>query len=118
MTSRQRIWLYPEYDENGDLNLTGNLNVPNDFTVEGDVTVTGDLAVTGVTTGVVLDGFTRYAEVAISNAEIKALRASPKTLVAAPGAGKYLEFVSMTLFHDYGSNVLTESTDNMAVKYT
>jgi len=64
------------------------------------------------------DGVTRYAEVALTNAEIKALRATPKTLVAAPGAGKMLEFVSAALFHDYGSNVLTETTDNMAIRYT
>jgi len=63
-------------------------------------------------------GATRYAEVSLTNAEIKALRATPKTLVAAPGAGLLLEFVSAVLFLDYGSNVLTESADNMAVKYT
>lgn len=63
-------------------------------------------------------GQLRYAEVAITNAQIKALRATPKTLVAAPGAGYVLEFVSGVLFHDYGTNALTESADNMAVKYT
>lgn len=60
----------------------------------------------------------QYAEVALTNAEIKALRASPKTLVAAPGAGKVLEFVSAILFLDYGSNALTESTDNLAIRLT
>lgn len=63
-------------------------------------------------------GATRTAEVAITNAEIKALRATPKTLVAAPGAGKVLEFVSAVLLLDYGSNALTESADNLAVRYT
>lgn len=55
--------------------------------------------------------------VTISNAEIKALRATPKTLVAAPGAGKLLELVGGTLLHDYGSNALTESADNLGVRY-
>lgn len=59
----------------------------------------------------------RYTTVALTNAEIKALRAAPKTLVAAPGAGKYLEFVGATLFLDYGTSALTESTANLAVKY-
>ena len=59
----------------------------------------------------------QYVEVAITNAEIKALRAAPKTLVAAPGTGKTLELVSGILYHDYGTNALTESTDNLAVKY-
>lgn len=58
----------------------------------------------------------QYAAVSLTNAEIKALRATPKTLVAAPGAGKVLEFISAVLFHDYGTNALTESTDNMAVR--
>lgn len=60
----------------------------------------------------------QYAEVVVTNAQIKALRATPKTLVAAPGAGKLLEFISAVLLLDYGSNALTESADNLAVKYT
>jgi hypothetical protein len=58
------------------------------------------------------------ATVALSNADIKALRATPKTLVAAPGSGKVLEFVSAQLKLVAGSNVLSESTANLAVKYT
>ena len=60
----------------------------------------------------------RYATVALTNAEIKALRATPKTLVSAPGSGKFLEFVSAVLFLDYGSNALTETTDNLAIRFT
>lgn len=60
----------------------------------------------------------KVAEVAISNAEIKALRATPKTLVAAPGSGKVLEFIGAVLIHDYGTNVLTEAGDNLGIKYT
>lgn len=63
-------------------------------------------------------GADRYAQVTLTNAQIKALRATPVTLVAAPGAGKYLEFVSAQLFLDYGSNALTETADNLAVRYT
>jgi len=58
----------------------------------------------------------RYASVAVSNAEIKALRATPKTLVAAPGANKFLEFVSAVLVNAGGTNALTESAANLAVK--
>lgn len=57
-------------------------------------------------------------EVAITNAQIKALRATPKTLVAAPGASRVNEYVGMMLIHDYGTNALTESADNLAVRYT
>lgn len=63
-------------------------------------------------------GVIQVREVALTNAEIKALRASPKTLVAAPGAGYALEFISAVLLLDYGSNALTESADNLAVKLT
>lgn len=58
------------------------------------------------------------ARVTLTNAEIKALRATPKTLVAAPGAGKVLEFVSAQIKLVAGANVLSESTANLAVKYT
>lgn len=68
--------------------------------------------------GVHTENLLRYEYGTITNAEIKALRATPKTLVAAPAAGKVLEFVALALFLDYGSNVLTESADNMAVRYT
>jgi hypothetical protein len=59
----------------------------------------------------------QYAEVSLTNAEMLALRATPKTLVAAPGAGRVLEFVSGQLFFDY-TGAYTETADNMAVRYT
>lgn len=63
------------------------------------------------------DGVTQFAEVTITNAEALALRAAPKTLVAAPGAGKVLEFISVQLYFDYTA-AYTESTANLTVKYT
>lgn len=58
-------------------------------------------------------------KVSLTNAEIIGMRGAAKTLVAAPGAGKVLEFVSAILKMNYGgSNVFTESSDNMAIKYT
>lgn len=60
----------------------------------------------------------KVVTVSVTNAQIKALRAAPKSLVAAPGATKWLEFLSAWLVLDYGSDVLTESADNMAVRYT
>lgn len=67
------------------------------------------------TTGTV--GETLYATGSITNTEMLALRATPKTLVAAPGAGFVLEFISLELFFDYTA-AYTESADNMAVRFT
>jgi hypothetical protein len=49
--------------------------------------------------------------VIISSAETKALRRSPKQLVAAPGAGKWIEFVGASFWLDCGSDALVESAD-------
>lgn len=61
-------------------------------------------------------GSIQYAEVSITNTEALALRATPKELVAAPGAGKVLEFLSCTILFDY-TGAYTESTANLAVRY-
>lgn len=63
------------------------------------------------------DGVLQWAEVAITNAQMLALRATPKTLVAAPGAGKVIEFVQALILFDY-TGAYTETDDNLAVKYT
>ncbi len=60
----------------------------------------------------------RYASVDLTNAQIKALRAAPKTLVAGAGAATMLEFVSAQLQLVAGANVLTEGGVNMAIRYT
>lgn len=46
-----------------------------------------------------------------------AIRATPISLVAAPGAGKVLEFLGGILLFDRTA-VYTETTDNLAVKYS
>lgn len=57
-------------------------------------------------------------KVKLTNAEIKALRATPKVLVASPKEGR-LNFVSARLVHKYGgTNVFTETADNLAIRYT
>jgi len=58
------------------------------------------------------------ATVTVTNSQIKNLRATPKTLVAAPGAGLMLEFISAQLKLNAGANVLTESTANLGIKFT
>lgn len=60
----------------------------------------------------------QYTEVTLTAAEIKALAATQKTLVAAQGAGTLIEFVGAQLKLNYGSEVFTESADNLVIKYT
>lgn len=62
--------------------------------------------------------FLNVKEVSLTNAQIKAMRASPVTLVSAPGSGKVIEFVGAQIKLNAGSEVLTESADNMAVRLT
>lgn len=59
----------------------------------------------------------QYAAVALSNADLLALHATPKVLVAAPGAGKMLEFVSAFLEYVYAAAFTIGSAGNMTVKY-
>lgn len=79
--------------------------------------LTGDVTITNTGVASLAETTIKYATVNLTNADIKALRATPKALVAAPGVNKIIEFVSAVLFLDYGTNVLTETADNLAVRY-
>ena len=52
----------------------------------------------------------------VSAAEIIFLKDVPKELVAAPGAGKVLEFISAVIFLDYGTTVYTGG-GNLTILY-
>jgi hypothetical protein len=57
-------------------------------------------------------------EVTISQAALLTLRATPVTLVPAPGAGKVLQLISAQLQLVYsGTGNNTESTANLGIKY-
>ena len=58
--------------------------------------VTAAIAATAVP-----DGQVQYADVTITHAELLALRATPKTLLAAPGAGKIHQILAIAAFFDY-----------------
>jgi len=64
------------------------------------------------------ENLVRYASVAVSSSEILNLTTAPKTLVAAPASGKFLEFISASLILDYNSSAYTESGDDMVIRYT
>ena len=59
------------------------------------------------------------ADVILSTAELLALFTTPKSLVAAQGAGTIVEFVSALLAYDYNTTVYTVGTaGDLQVKYT
>lgn len=68
--------------------------------------------------GVDLDYSARVETINITNAQIKLLRAAPKTLVAAKGSNTLIQLVGGVIHLNYGTNVFTESDDNLVVTYT
>jgi hypothetical protein len=87
--------------------------ISNATTIQG----TGNATMAGYTFGTT--GSSLYtAVVDINDAEIVALRETPFTLVAAPGANSYVEVVSCQLIFDYGSGTAyAESADNLIIGY-
>lgn len=67
--------------------------------------------------GLHTENLIRYEWGTLTAAQIKALRATPATIVADPAAGKMLELISLSLFLDYGSEVLSETADNLELYY-
>jgi len=63
------------------------------------------------------DGVFHRKVVTLTNAQIKAMRASPVVLLPAPGVGWWYEIEDVVLILNAGSNVLSESTANLQVRY-
>ncbi len=59
----------------------------------------------------------RCAQISLTPAQVKALRATPQTRVPAPGAGLALQVIGGTVIYDYAA-VFTETADNLVVRYT
>ena len=103
-----------------DINATGasdgdmTVDVGDDYTV----TVGGDLtyAVTGAMT--LPNNQLRRATVEMTDIEADNIRATPKELIATPGASAMIEFVGAVLALDYGGTAFTESADNLAIRFT
>ena len=55
-------------------------------------------------------GVVKYAEVEITTTELLALNAAPKELVAAPGVGRVIDFISCLLAYDKGATTYTIGT--------
>lgn len=108
-----------------DVTTTDDVTVGDDLVVTGLATVGETLGVTGILTatagisvGAATNGLIKSTRVAVTAAELKALTATPKTLVAAV-AGKMHQFLGASFFFDYGSEVLAEPSahDDPIIKY-
>jgi len=97
---------------NGQLLIGQTGSDPNFKTVTGDVTITA----AGATT---LDVTTiQYASVDVNEAELEALNTTPMELVAAPGTGKAVEFISAAIFYDHSTADYTTQGDLTIVSGT
>lgn len=109
-------------DASGGVAVNGTTIITSAGAITADVQATAgsigttELANNAVTTAKLDTSTIQYATVSLTNAEMLALRATPKTLVAAPGAGYMIEFLSAELLFDY-VGAYTETADNMAIKY-
>lgn len=63
------------------------------------------------------EGFMQWADVSLTATQIKALT-TPFQLVATQGAGTFIKFLGAVFKLNAGSEVLTESGDNLGIKYT
>lgn len=104
--------------------LAGNGTTAISAPLTGDVTAThsGGNLVTAIGAGKVLssmveESLIRYADVQLTNAQMLALRASPITLVASPGANKALLVHGVYGVYTYAVAAYTESADNIAIEY-
>jgi len=80
--------------------------------------VTAEEADTAADNASAIAGQPIYADVSITNAEFLAIRATPKTIIAAPGVGKKIHVISPPeLYFDYTA-AYTETIDNLSFKYT
>lgn len=97
---------------------TGTVACAGALTVAGTVGVTGLTTCTGgVSAGNASTSYLKTDTTTLTSAQIKALRATPIAIAAAPGSGKMIEFVGAVLIMNYGSNVLSESSDNLVIQY-
>jgi hypothetical protein len=85
----------------GALSTTSTCSATGGFIAGGDTTVT----------------LTKTVE--ISSTEIKALAATPKEIVAAPGADKFVQLIDAVVIHDFGTAAYAEPSapDDMQFQY-
>lgn len=66
------------------------------------------------------DGGVQYAEVTVSSAELLALNATPKSIIAAPGAGKVLVPLALAIILDFNTTAYAgiAAGEDLVLRYT
>src|SRR5688572_24235154 len=59
----------------------------------------------------------RYVDTAVTAAQMNTLNATPVSLVAAPGAGKMIEFLGQTVYLDFVTDAFELGSGTLDVKY-
>ena len=96
------------------------LHIPLGATIAlgAGVVDTGELAADAVTSAKLDPTILKYTEVTLSSAQVKALKATPITLVTAPGTNLANVPVAINIVVNYaGSNAFTESSDDLSIGY-
>jgi len=77
-------------------------------------------ALESMTSGDPLAATTQYTDVLVTSAQVLALNATPKTLVAAPGAGKALLLEGAVIYMPYNSVAYSgvAAGEDLTIKYT
>jgi len=101
-----------------DMYVEGTLEVDGAARFDGAVSFNSAVAFSNFSPGPQSDSFLYVSSVEITNTQLKGLATSPKVLVAAPGAGKFIELISAVLILNYGSEALTAGAgDDLVIEY-
>jgi hypothetical protein len=105
---------FTKYNDAGTIRT--HVDVAKTQTISGTKTFSGTVAFTGATT-IAGQGLVQVTTTALTNAQVLNLRATPITVVAAPGAGFFNEVIGGHITFDYTA-AYTETDDDLVLKYT
>ena len=95
-----------------------HIPVGTSIAIANGAVATGMLAAAAVTSAKLEAPLEHYADVALTSVQVKALKATPITLVAAPGADLAIVPEAIAIVVDYGgTNAFTEDSDDLSVGY-
>jgi len=100
--------------------LINVLHVPIGATIAlaNNAVATAQIADDAVTTAKIDPTVINFASATLTSAQVKALKATPITLVAAPGADLAIVPVAINIVANYGgTNAFTESADDLSICY-